>query len=95
MVGDVRGQGMLLGVEYVADKETGGPFPRSAQVSETITDRAFANGLVTCPISGVADGVDGDATVLKPPLTTPREDVIKMLGILEDTIQQVEQELRV
>ena len=95
MVGDVRGQGMLLGVEYVTDRETGGPFPRSARVCETITDRAFANGLVTCPISGVADGVDGDATVFKPPLTTPQEDVIKMLGILEDTIQQVEQELRV
>jgi adenosylmethionine-8-amino-7-oxononanoate aminotransferase len=93
MVGDVRGKGLLLGVEYVADKETGQPFPRSARICETITDRAFANGLVTCPINGVADGVDGDATVFKPPLTAPRDDVMAMLGILEDTIQQVQEEL--
>jgi len=93
IVGDVRGRGMLLGVEYVARKETCRPFPRSMRVCETITDRAFANGLVTCPISGVADGVDGDATVFKPPLTTPSEDVAEMLDILRETIGEVAKEL--
>jgi adenosylmethionine-8-amino-7-oxononanoate aminotransferase len=93
IVGDVRGRGMLLGVEYVADQETRRPFPRSKRVCETITDRAFANGLVTCPISGVADGVEGDATVFKPPLTTPSEDVAEMLDILRETIGEVAKEL--
>ena len=89
IVGDVRGRGMLLGVEYVADKEARAPFPRDKHLCETITDRAIANGLVTCPISGVADGVEGDATVFKPPLTTPQDDVFNMLEILERTIQEV------
>ena len=91
IVGDVRGRGMLLGVEFVTDKETREPFPRSMHLCETITDRAFANGLVTSPISGVADGADGDAIVFKPPLTTPREDVVAMLDILESSIREVQE----
>ena len=94
IVGDVRGRGMLLGVEYVANKKTRTPFSRNIRLCETITDRAFANGLVTCPISGVADGVDGDATVFKPPLTSPLDDVMTMLDILEDTIRQVQDDLQ-
>ncbi len=93
IVGDVRGRGMYLGIEYVADQATRAPFGRGKHICETITDRAIANGLVTCPISGVADGVEGDATVFKPPLTTPEDDVLSMLDILEQTIQQVQSSL--
>ena len=93
IVGEVRGRGMLLGVEYVADKDTREPFPRDWRLCETISDVAFANGLVTCPIAGLADGVDGDATVIKPPLTTPREDVMAMLDILESSIREGQEKL--
>ena len=81
----------MLGVELVTNKETREPFPRSTHLCETITDRAFANGLVVNPIRGLADGVDGDAIVLKPPVTTPREDVMAMLEILESSLRQVQE----
>lgn len=90
IVGDVRGRGMLLGVELVKDKETREAFPRSEHVCETVTDLAFTNGLLATQIGGLADGVDGDSVVLKPPITTPREDVMAMLDILESSLRQVQ-----
>lgn len=89
-VGDVRGKGLLLGVEYVADRITKGLFPRARKVCETITDVAFHKGLVTCPIGGGANGVDGDATAIKPPLTTSREDLDRIIDLLADTLSEVQ-----
>ena len=91
IVGDVRGRGMLLGVELVKNKETREAFPRSEQLCETVTDLAFTNGLLATQIRGLADGVDGDAVILKPPITTPREDVMAMLDILESSLREVQQ----
>jgi adenosylmethionine-8-amino-7-oxononanoate aminotransferase len=90
IVGDVRGKGMLLGVEYVTDKNSRKPFPRDKKLCETITDIAFQKGLVTCPISGGANGVDGDATAIKPPLTTPKEILDQIFDIMAETLAEVQ-----
>ena len=90
IVGDVRGKGMLLGVEYVSDQRSRKPFSRDRKVCETITDIAFRKGLVTCPISGGANGVDGDATAIKPPLTTPREALDEVFKIMAETLEEVQ-----
>ncbi len=92
IVGDVRGSGLLLGVEYVQDKNSRKPFPRDKRVCEAISDMTFANGLITCPISSGADGVDGDATAIKPPLTTPHEDLVQLLDIMVHTLLQTQEQ---
>jgi adenosylmethionine-8-amino-7-oxononanoate aminotransferase len=90
IVGDVRGRGMLVGVEYVRDRTTKEPFPRARKLCETITDVAFRKGLITCPISGGANGVDGDATAIKPPLTTPRQDLDRIFDIMAEALAEVQ-----
>jgi adenosylmethionine-8-amino-7-oxononanoate aminotransferase len=93
IVGDVRGWGTLLGVEYVADRETREPFGRELHVAERIRDVAFNNGLTICPITGFVDGIRGDVSVLSPPFTTPSEDITNMLDILEGAIREVQKEV--
>jgi acetylornithine/succinyldiaminopimelate/putrescine aminotransferase len=44
-VGDVRGRGLLLGIELVADKESRRPFPRSERKAESVFSHAFEAGL--------------------------------------------------
>ncbi|HEV7703267.1 MAG TPA: aspartate aminotransferase family protein [Gemmatimonadaceae bacterium] len=66
-VGDVRGRGMIAGVELVLDRDTRAPFPRKAKVAERMTEAAQRAGLVVWPNTGHVDGVDGDLIMLAPP----------------------------
>src|SRR5258708_10316849 len=53
-VGDVRGRGLLAGVEFVEDKAPRAPFPRAAKFAEPFTSPAPVAGLITCPNVGQA-----------------------------------------
>jgi adenosylmethionine-8-amino-7-oxononanoate aminotransferase len=58
---------MLAGVEFVQDRVTRAPFPRSAKVAERFTEAAQRAGLVVWPNTGHANGVDGDLVMIAPP----------------------------
>jgi len=66
-VGDIRGRGLLAGVEFVADVHSREPFPRSEQFTERFVDAARAHGLVVWPNIGNVDGERGDIIMLAPP----------------------------
>ncbi len=85
-VADVRGRGLLLAVELVADKATRRPFPRKEQRAEAVARRALSLGLVVYPSGGCADGVDGDAVMLAPPFVATTEDVEEMVARLETAL---------
>jgi adenosylmethionine-8-amino-7-oxononanoate aminotransferase len=89
----VRGQGLLVGLEFVADRETKAPFDPSLQVAKKISDLTFANGLLSYPGQGTADGTRGDHIMYAPPLTMSREQVDELVGILDAAIGQIEGEL--
>ena len=73
-VGEIRGRGLLVGIELVADRSTREPFPRSARVTEAVVAAARERGLLVYSGTGNADGVDGDTILLGPPfIVTPAE----------------------
>ena len=74
-VGDVRGRGLLAGIEFVADPATRAPFPRSARFAETFTDAALEAGLVVWPNVGQADGTTGDLVMLAPPFVVSHDEI--------------------
>jgi len=74
-VGDVRGRGLLAGVEFVADTGTRAPFPRSARFAETFAEAALEAGLVVWPNVGQADGTNGDLAMLAPPFVVSHEEI--------------------
>ena len=78
-VGDVRGRGLLAGVELVEDKETRAPFAREAHVAERLTAAARDVGLVVWPNVGHANGERGDTIMIAPPFIIT-EDEIAMIG---------------
>ena len=92
-VGDVRGLGLMCGVEFVADRETRDPFPAELKVAERVMDACLERGLIVFPGHGSVDGVAGDHLLLGPPLVIATQEVQEMLSILEDGIAAVEREI--
>jgi adenosylmethionine-8-amino-7-oxononanoate aminotransferase len=92
-VGDVRGRGLLAGVEFVEDKVTRAPLPRAAKFAETFTEVAQDEGLVVWPNVGHADGTNGDLVMIAPPfIITERgidELVERFTAAMEKTVRSV------
>jgi len=74
-VGDVRGRGLLAGIEFVEDKGTRAPFPRAAKFVEAFTEAAQEAGLIVWPNVGHADGVNGDLVVVAPPFVVTEQEI--------------------
>jgi adenosylmethionine-8-amino-7-oxononanoate aminotransferase len=74
-VGDVRGRGLLAGVEFVADVATRAPFPREVKFAEWFTRTAQDEGLIVWPNVGHADGVNGDVAMLAPPFIISESEI--------------------
>ena len=92
-VGDVRGRGLLAGIEFVQDKGSRAPFPRKLKFAETFGEEALAAGLMTWPNMGQADGTNGDLSCLAPPFVIEESEIDELVGrfttALERTIKQV------
>jgi hypothetical protein len=67
VVGDVRGLGLMVGIELVADRENKAPFARRDQVTERVVTAARDLGLLLYSSTGHVDGTDGDLVMLGPP----------------------------
>jgi hypothetical protein len=75
MVGDIRGRGLLAGVELVADRNTREPFPPGERIIERVVAAARRRGLLVYSSKGCADGVAGDVIVLGPPLIISLQEI--------------------
>lgn len=93
MIGDVRGLGLMLGVELVADRATKRPFPTELHVGKRIGAATLARGLVSYPGSGSADGALGDHLLYTPPLTISPGQVDELVAILDESLAAVAQEI--
>ena len=75
VVGDVRGLGLLWGVEFVADKKSKGPFPSGENFAGRVGSAAMQRGLLVYPMQGSVDGVSGDHLLLAPPAVITEEQI--------------------
>ena len=88
-VGEIRGRGLLLGVELVADRQTRAAFPRPERVMEGVLQAARDGGLLVYPSTGLADGTNGDAIVLGPPFVVTDDELIAIADGLVAAIDRV------
>jgi adenosylmethionine-8-amino-7-oxononanoate aminotransferase len=93
LVGDVRGMGLLLGLELVADGPTRRPFPAELGVAERVRRAALAEGLSIYPCTGSADGARGDNILIAPPFIITESQVDELGAKLARALARVQGEL--
>lgn len=93
IIGDVRGEGLFLGIEFVQNRETHEPFPRSLQLMEKVVQAASQQGLIISGRFGIGTKMDGDHLSLAPPYIISETECDELVDILEKSIQQAKQTL--
>jgi len=85
-VGDIRGRGLMLGVELVKDRDAREPFPRSVRLAEKIVRIAREHGLLLYWGTGMANGADGDAILMGPPFVITDDELTRVATGLGEAI---------
>ncbi len=85
-VGDIRGRGLMTGVELVRDRETKAAFPRAAKLVESVVRTARERGLLLYSGTGNADGVDGDIVLLGPPFVITDAELVRVADGLAEAL---------
>lgn len=74
-VGDVRGLGLLWGVEFVADKKTKAPFPPAENFAGRVGQACQRRGVLVYPMQGCVDGTAGDHLLIAPPAVITSDEM--------------------
>ena len=83
-IGDIRGRGLFIGLEFVADRETKKPFDASIGVNKKLKQAAFEAGLICYPMGGTIDGINGDHVLLAPPFIMEEkhvEEIVEKMAV--------------
>lgn len=89
-IGDVRGLGLLQGVELVQDKTSKTPFPAEFNAFEKLTRLARERGLLIYPRRSL-NGIKGDHVLITPPLTVSASDIDDIIALLDQSLDAFEQ----
>lgn len=88
MIGEVRGKGLLFGIELVADRKSRAPFDRSLEVARQVVDRMRArNIIITAGIS--SGGFGGDQLQISPPFIISEAEIDELVGALDEVLGEV------
>ena len=88
-VGDIRGRGLLAGIEFVEDTESRVPFLREQRFAERFTASAERAGLMVWPNTGQADGVNGDLVMLAPPFVITEGEIDQIITRFQSALEDV------
>ncbi len=94
IVGDVRGVGLMWGIELVKDRKTREPFPPALKVARRLYDACVEEGLLIYPGTGTREGQDGDHFIVAPPFTITLAEMDDLLARLDRGLARVAGELR-
>ncbi len=85
-VGDIRGRGLFMGIELVADRASQAPFDPQRKLHAQIKAQAMAKGLLVYPMGGTIDGQSGDHVLVAPPFIASEADLDEIVDRLAAAI---------
>lgn len=91
IIGDVRGKGLLLGIEFVADQKAKDISFFNAGVGSRHF-RSEKRGLLLYPSQAGIDGGGGDAVIIAPPLTISDKEMEELIEIFKHAVYEIEKQ---
>ncbi|MEZ5739391.1 MAG: aminotransferase class III-fold pyridoxal phosphate-dependent enzyme, partial [Burkholderiaceae bacterium] len=88
-VGDIRGRGLFVGIELVADRQTKAPLPVGQRTHAKIRQAAMRAGLLVYPMGGTIDGERGDHVLIAPPYIIEQAQIDELVERLDTALQAV------
>ena len=88
-VGDIRGRGLFLGLEFVADRESKKPFDPQKAIHKHFKAAAFEAGLICYPMGGTIDGQHGDHVLLAPPFIINDSQINECVDKIDIALKKV------
>lgn len=88
-VGDVRGIGLMLAIEIVADRDSKEPFPPGDRVAARVAQLAKQEGLLVYPSTGCAGRQGGDLVMIGPPLIIDDYEIEALAGSLARALERL------
>ncbi|MFY0595638.1 MAG: aspartate aminotransferase family protein [Cognatishimia sp.] len=92
-VGDIRGRGLFVGMEFVSDRESKAVIEPSLKFNARIKAAAFDAGLICYPMGGTIDGKHGDHVLLAPPFISETHHLEEVVGKLSTAVSAVTRDL--
>lgn len=92
IVGDVRGKGLLLAFELVADRQTMQPLPADFNAYARLVELAYERGLIIYS-RRTRDGIEGDHFMVCPPMIATTDHVGEIMRTLRDSLDTLQDEL--
>jgi len=93
-IGDIRGRGLFLGLELVAERATKRPFDPAQKLFARIRHQAMERGLMCYPGGGTLDGRAGDHVLLAPPFIIEEEHIEEIVEKLHGAIEAALEEIK-
>jgi adenosylmethionine-8-amino-7-oxononanoate aminotransferase len=88
-IGDVRGKGLLLGLEFVKLPDTKIPFDRIVKLTDMLVKTGRDKGILLYPAGSGMDGQSGDAVIIAPPLTITKREIDELIALLKLTLTEI------
>ncbi|MGD9943259.1 MAG: aspartate aminotransferase family protein [Burkholderiaceae bacterium] len=88
-VGDVRGRGLFVGIEFVADRDTKTPYETTERLASRLKDAAMDEELLVYAGTGTADGIRGDHLLIAPPYTASSAEIGQIVERLSRAVGKV------
>lgn len=87
VIGDVRGKGLLLAFELMADRSTKAPLPTGLNAYNRLVDIAYENGLIIYS-RRTRGGISGDHFLVCPPMIVTEPQLDEIADILDRSMEQ-------
>jgi adenosylmethionine-8-amino-7-oxononanoate aminotransferase len=91
VVGEIRGRGLMVGIELVEDRDDRRPFARTDRVTEAVVAAARARGVLVYSGTGNANGTNGDTILLGPPFVVSDDELSRIVDVVATSIETVAQ----